>query len=173
MDKANFYWTVVVAVAGALWVMAGFIRDRVSQSFERTDAMVSRILEVDQLIIEHPDIAKYMSQTATRDEQYFRSEAALKEDLFFKAKTYAYRQLNSFDEILSMSSNTSRGLSFFKPPALLEISDWETYITIVLRHPLYRSILNAEKDIFGAALRDFWTRKRGVIQSVPADPFIW
>jgi len=148
MEEAKFYWTIVVAIISAGWVLTVFIRDRVSQSIERTSAIITRVLEIDKLIIENPDIPKYLSRTATQKEQYFRSEAVLEEDLFYKAKTYAYRQLNSFDEILSIASKTTGMWSFLKPPSLVEISDWETYIMITLRHPLYRSILNNEKEIF-------------------------
>jgi len=60
-----------------------------------------------------------------------------------------------------------------RPPALIEISDWETYIKIKLRHPLYRSILNNEKEIFGGSLRDFWEKNKKDIESLQVDPFMW
>jgi len=174
MDEAKLYWTIVVVIVSAAWAMTAFIRDRVSQSVERTGVIVNRLLEGDKLIIDNPDIQKYISQTAMRDEQYFRDEAAvLNEVLFYKAKTFAYRQLNSFDEILSISSRTTGKFSFLKPPALLEIADWEGYIRVILRHPLYRSILNTEKDIFGKALREFWKHNKRDIESTPVERFIW
>ncbi len=173
MDEAKLWWTIVVAIVSAGWIMATFIRDRRSQSVERTSAIVNRLLEGDKLIIDHPDIQKYLSQNAAREEKYFRDQAVLEEDVFYKTKTYVYRQLNAFDEILSISSETGGSWSFLKPPALIEISDWDTYIKVELRHPLYRSILNCEKEIFGASLRDFWDKNKKDIESKQADPFIW
>ena len=173
MEEAKLYWTIVVAIISAGWVLAVFIRDRVTQSIERTSAITSHLLEIDKLIIDNPDIPKYLSKTAMQNEQYFRSEAVLEEHIFFKAKTYVYRQLNSFDEILSTSSETTGRLSFLKPPSMIEMSDWETYIRITLRHPLYRSILKNEKEIFGASLRNFWDRNKQSIESTPVDPFMW
>jgi hypothetical protein len=173
MEETKLYWTIVAAIISAGWVLTVFIRDRMSQSIERSSAMVSHLLENDKLIIDNPDIPKYISRTAARNEQYFRSEAVLGEDVFYKAKAYVYRQLNSFDEILSISSKTTGTWSFLKPPSVIEISDWETYIRMTLRHPLYRSILNNEKEIFGSSLRYFWDRNKQAIESAPVDPFMW
>lgn len=173
MERANLYWTVIVALVSAGWVLTSFFRDRASQSVERSGAIMNRLLEGDRLTIENPDIQKYLSEHALREEDYFRSPVVLNDLLFFKAKTYVYRQLNSFDEILSSSAETSGFWSFMKPPALIELSDWETYIEEKLRHPLYRSILNRESQIFGTALRDFWKVHRREIESHPADPFLW
>jgi hypothetical protein len=44
---------------------------------------------------------------------------------------------------------------------------------VKLRHPLYRSILNHEGEIFGESLRRFWHKHKKKIESTPADPFIW
>jgi len=173
MDEAQLYWTIVVAVVSAAWVLTAFVRDRISQSVERSSALIARLLEDNRLNIENPDIQKYISQNAARDEGYFRNDQLLEEDLFYKAKTRAYKQLNFFDEILSVSSRAAGSWAFLKPAALIEISDWEEYMKEKLRHPLYRSILNREGHIFGASLRDFWARNRQNIESKPADPFIW
>jgi len=173
MDEAKLYWTIVVGVLSAGWVVIAFIRDRISESVNRTSAMMNRLMEGDMLTIEHPEIQKYISQNAHRGVDYFRNETVLGEELFYKAKTAVYRQLNLFDEMLSTSSRTSRGYSFLKPPALIEISDWETYIRVKLRHPLYRSILIHERKLFGASLRDFWDKYKREIESSPVDPFIW
>jgi hypothetical protein len=173
MDEVKLYWAIFVAVVSAGWVVVAFIRDRTAQSVERSSAIMNRLLEVDELIIAHPDIQKYLSQNAARGEEYFRSQTVLAEDIFYKAKTKVYRQLNSFDELLSISSQTSGRWLFLKPPGVIEISDWEKYIMEKLHHPLYRSILNHEQHIFGAALRNFWNKNKKTIESTPADPFIW
>ncbi|WP_298436780.1 hypothetical protein [Geobacter sp.] len=173
MDEAKLYWTIIVAVVSAGWVVTAFVRDRISQSVERTSVIVNRLLDGDKLLIDNPDIQKYLSQNAARKEDYFRRHEALEDELFYKAKAYVYRQLNMFDEILSISARTGRGWSLLKPPALTELSDWETYIKVKLGHPLCRSILNNEQHIFGVSLRGFWDANRDKIQSTPVDPFIW
>lgn len=173
MDKVTLYWTIVVGVVSAGWAITAFIRDRASQSIERTSAMVTRLIEGDKLLLENPDIQKFISQNARQGEGYFRNEAVLGEEIFYKAKTYAYRQLNSFDEILSIASRTGRRSWFLRPPVLVEISDWESYIKIKLRPPLYRSILNNEIEISGGSLRDYWKKNKKDIESLPVDPFMW
>jgi hypothetical protein len=173
VDDVKLYWTVVVAVMSAGWVVTTFMRDRTSQAFDRSSTMINRLLEGDKIIIDNPSILMYLSQNAAQEEGYFCSASVLDEELFYKTKAFVYRELNIFDEILSISSRTGKRWSFMQPPALIEISDWETYIRSRLGHPLYRSILKNEGHIFGAELRDFWKRNRQAIESSPVDPLKW
>src|SRR3569832_3011129 len=99
METAKFYWTVVVGIVGAVWIIVQFVRDRIGQSISRTNAAVNRLIAIDQLIINSPDTQRYLSETAREGEGYFRREDRLKEDLFYKAKTLVYMHLNTFDEI--------------------------------------------------------------------------
>ncbi|MEW6519112.1 MAG: hypothetical protein AB1461_06830 [Thermodesulfobacteriota bacterium] len=172
LDAADFYWGVVVALAGAVWVVIVFIRDRHAASAERTAALIKRLHEIDQVIIEHPDIQKYLSLTAAEAEGYFRRPAVLQDDTFYKAKTFVYWHLNLFDEILSLAAGCKSGPALLLP-RLLEFSDWESYIRFKCRHPLYRSVLNNESEIFGAALRDFWSAHQKAIEAAPFDPYSW
>lgn len=169
----NFYWTVVVAAVGASWALVEFIRDRRSREVERNSEIMKRLQEVEKAIIDNPDIQKYLSRNAAQEEEYFRNQAVLEEDLFYKAKAHVYSQLNLFDEILSLPSRTSGIRSLLKPPALTERSDWEAFIKMKLRHPLFRSILKHEKKIFGDSLRCFWEKYSKEIESMPADRFAW
>jgi hypothetical protein len=180
MNQADLYWkilvaiwTVLVAMLSAGWAVFTLYRDRMSQSVKLTGEAMARLMDSDKLIIDNPEIQKYLSRTAEHDERYFHREAVLEDNIFFKAKAFAYRQLNSFDDILSTASKTSRLNSALNMPELFEISDWQNYFMVILRHPLYRSILNAEKDIFGESLRDFWKKHKKAIESTPVDRFIW
>lgn len=172
MEEAKFYWTMVVAAISAGWVLMMFIRDRRSQSIALTSAIVTRLLEVDKVIIEHPDIPRFLCKTAREAEAYFRTESVLEDDAFYKSKTYVYRILNSFDEILSVSLQTEKN-SILNPLPLIEPSDWKEYIIITLRHPLYRSVLDCEGEVFGECLRTFWDKNKDAIRSTPVDPFTW
>ncbi|MEK6260253.1 MAG: hypothetical protein AABP62_16665, partial [Planctomycetota bacterium] len=116
---------------------------------------------------------KYISENAKQDDEWFRSNSLISDDIFYKAKTLAYNQLNLFDEISSVSSNTSGRWFLLRPAPVVELSDWYEYMIEKLRHPLYRSILKHENHIFGASLRDFWDKNRVAIESKDADPFIW
>ena len=171
--KLDFYWAIVIAVISGCWAFLAFIRDRKSNSIKQSKATITRLIEYSKLQIENPDIQKYLSQNASMNEMYFRDLKRLEEDIFFKAKTIVYIQLNLFDEILSASSQASTKWSFLKPVSLYELTDWEDYIKETLRHPLYRSILNNENHIFGAVLRDFWNINKREIEIKSADPFIW
>lgn len=86
---ATLHWTIVAGTVGAGWTMTAFIRDRLSQSVQRTEAIMNRLPEGDKLIIENPGIQKYISQTAMRDDQYFRSDAVLHDPLFYQVETFA------------------------------------------------------------------------------------
>lgn len=166
-------WPIVTTVVAAAWVVTTFIRDRISQEAKRNGEIMKRLQEVEKAIIDNPDIQKYLSRNAAREEEFFRNQTVLEEDLFYKAKAHVYSQLNLFDEILSFSSLTSRSWSFLKPPALVEQSDWEIFIKAKLRHPLFRSILKHEIQIFGDSLQCFWKKNSKEIESMSADPFAW
>lgn len=173
LDTANFYWTVVVTLVGAVWVTVSFFRERNSLALERSSRLIAHLLEIDRIIIEHPDIQKYLASTANEQVEYFYNPSLLNEDVFFKSKSYVYRNLNIFDEILSASTHGKAPLPFLEQPGIVEISDWENYIKQKLMHPLYRSILNNEIDIFGSSLRNFWLLNRDSIESGRANPFMW
>lgn len=173
VENSQLYWTMVAAVLSAGWVLITSLRDRALRSAEATSAIVTRLLEGDQIKIEHPDIQQYLSQKAGCDIDDFRSPAILGDPLFYKAKSFVYRQMNMFDEILSYSSKASSSPLVPKPPALLEIDDWKEYMVSILRHPLHRSVIMSEGHIFGESLRGFWLEHREYIESKPADPFAW
>jgi len=173
MDEANFFWEIFAALVSAGWVVTVFIRDRISQSLALSSALLTRLMEYEKISLENPEIQKYLSQNAKQDEVFFEDEKNLEEDIFYQAKTLVYTQLNLFDEILAISAKTGGSWTFLRPVALVEKADWDEYIKEKLRHPFYRSILNNEKHIFGAALRTFWKRNKKTIESNPADPFIW
>ncbi len=126
VDIATLHWTVFATLVSAVWIGATFIRDHRSQSADLSCAIMTRLLESDKLIIENTDIQKYILQSVKQTEEYFRSEDALTDDLFFKAKAFAYMRLNLFDEILSFSNKSFGCLDFLlKPAGLIEIEDWK------------------------------------------------
>jgi hypothetical protein len=173
-ENGTVYWTIVAAVAGAIWTIVTAIRDRRSKALEQSRAIMDRLLESDKLLVEHPDIAQYLSATAGNAEPYFRDPARLGELEFFKAKTYLYSQLSMFDEVLSVASQTGGGIaSLFRPPGILEIADWEEYMKHRLSHPLARSIMMNEAAIFGRGLQDFWSRHRDAISRRTPDSHSW
>ena len=130
------------------------------------------MIEVDRLTIANPDIQKYLSENAGQKEEYFRDPSRLKEDLFYKAKTLTYMHINMFDEILSGANQTSGKWSPFRQAPMAELQYWKEYIFIKLHHPLYRSILRNEGEIYGRALRIFWQTNKNKL-SDPSDPFVW
>jgi hypothetical protein len=173
MENATLYWTMLAASVSAVWIAITFLRDRIAQALALNSALMTRLMEYDKLNLEHPEIQQYLSRHVAREEAYFHSEQVLEDLLFYKAKTLVYNQLNLFDEILSIAARSSRGWGFLKPTALPEKEDWEEYIKLKLRHPLYRSILKHEQDVFGAALREFWLSHQSEIESKLADRYSW
>lgn len=173
MDKMTLYWTIVAGVASLAWTLITYRRNQVSMSVESANALTARLMDCDKLVIENPEIQMYFSKHANKRCSHFRNSAVLKSAQFFKAKAFAYMQLNMFDEILSRSSKASKKLPLFKPPTILELSDWEMYIKVKLRHPLFQSILKNEDYLFGTALWHFWRRHESEITSLPSDPFVW
>jgi len=169
----TLYWTILAASISAIWIVTTYIRDRAAQSMTLSSALMTRLMEYDKLNLEHPEIQQYLSKHVARDEAYFHSDEALADLAFYKAKSLVYNQLNLFDEILSITAKTNKGLKIFKPAYLMDTADWEEYIKVKLRHPLYRSIMNHEKHIFGAQLRAFWVSHKDTIESKLAVAHIW
>jgi len=173
MIKPDFYWTVIVAVAGGFWAMITAVRDRKARDIEYSRMIVDRLLESDRMIIEHPDIQRYLSGTAGESPEYFRKPERLNDDAFFKSKSYLYSQLNLFDDLLSTATQVQDEVSLIRPPIILEKADWEEYIKHRLKHPLCHSILTEEGKIFGHALQEFWNTHRADITRNPPDRFSW
>lgn len=169
----NLYWTAIAAIFGALWAVAIFVRDRNASAVQQTSALIGRILEIDKFLMEHPEIQKYISFTAAKPEEYFRSPGVLEDDMFYKAKSLAYFHINLFDDLLSLAERSRTWLTILMPPRVRELPDWEVYITRKFSHPLYRSILNNEGEIFGAALRGFWAVSKQSLDPAGSKPHNW
>ena len=169
----DYFWAQFVAAVGAVWAIITLVRDRRSRALAHTQSIMSRLLELDRMIIEHPDAQMFLSAHATSGEVSFMHPDLLKDAAFFKAKTLLYYQINLFDLIIASSNQTRRGNIFTHPPKVIEISDWEEYIKRKLSHPLCRCIMHNESHIFGRGLRDFWEAHRASIEAMPPDPFSW
>ena len=172
LDIADFFWGVLVALGGAVWVLVLFVRDRRAACAKLSSMLVERIHEMDKVIIEHPEIQKYLSLSATQDENHFRTAEVLQDACFYKAKSFAYWHLNLFDDIIS-SSAAFKSVPAVLSPQVIELADWENYMRHKIKHPLYRSILNNESRIFGSALRGFWSRNKGAVDAMPVDAHSW
>lgn len=170
LDLADFFWGILVALGGAVWVVTVFVRDRNAAGTELTSSLIRRIHEMDRTVIEHPDVQKYLALNAGREEAWFRTPEVLQDDRYYKAKSLAYWHLNLFDEIICNAAASASGPALLAP-RVAEFADWEAYVRHKLRHPLYRSILAHEEHIFGTALRDFWNRHRN--EATPPDPYSW
>lgn len=173
MDRWNLAWTILAALVAAGWVVLMFIRDRIQYMQDWSSAVMARLLENDQLVIENPDVQKYLSLHAGEPEEFFGKEAVLMDDQFFKAKAYVYRQLNIFDEIFSLSEAKERWHGCLLSGKIIEIDDWRVYIKMKLRHPLFRYVLKNEGAIFGASLRAFWAANSAEIEKMSSNPHMW
>jgi hypothetical protein len=178
MDEMQFYWMVFAAVVFAFWTIITQIRTSKLQQQERNSSMVSRLLDFDRLCIEHPEIQQYLAETSMKEKEYFRLPERLKEKIFFQAKSHVYAKLNVMDEIVATGKSSKIRELFLGPSALNQLSDWETYFRVILRHPLYRSIMEdkEESKIFGATLRDFYKSKGPKSADAGTgkpNPFIW
>jgi hypothetical protein len=172
-ESGPWQWPIVAGIASGVWALVTWGINRSERRVRATSDIVSRLLEGDALKIENPEIQRYLSASACTTPSSFRSPSVLSDLAFFKAKSFVYRQLNMFDEILSYASASGTWPPFLRLPAFVEIKDWESYIIVVLRHPLHRSIIEHEQHIFGQSFRDFWKKHEDEILSRPADPFVW
>lgn len=173
MTQVSLSWTILVALISGGWGVAAFIRERRMQAIALSRELLSRLMDYDSLTLAHPEIQKFLSQNAGQGEEYFRAERLLAEEFFYQAKTLVYKQLNLFDEIVSIGAKSAGACSWLRPVGLVEAADWEAYMLEKFRHPFYRAILNHEIHIFGAALREFWTKNKAAVEALPADPFVW
>src|SRR3569623_3128918 len=85
VETAKFYWTVMVGVVGAIWVIVQLVRDRNTQSIARTKAAINRLFAIDQLVIDKPATQRYLSEAADREGEYFRDAARLRGGVFYQA----------------------------------------------------------------------------------------
>jgi hypothetical protein len=166
-------WTIVAAVFGGVWAVLMMARDQNARVIAETSDIMMRLLDADHLIIEHPEIQKYLSRTSQEPGDFFRETARLDEDLFFKSKSLIYSQLNLFDSILSAATHSKSGFFAVRTPAILDPADWARYIQFTMTHPLCQSIMLHEGTNFGEALQQFWNRDKEVIQKNKADRFAW
>lgn len=169
----ELYWTIVVGLFAAAWAIISFFRDQMRQAVADNREIMNRLVAADQLSIEHPEIHKYLSDTALQNEDYFRDEARLEDELFFKAKSYLYSKLNLFDEILSEAVHSTGKFAFFRTPQASDIAAWKTYMKCTMTHPLCRSIMKNEEAIFGGNLQEFWRKHKEEISLQTPDRFSW
>jgi hypothetical protein len=80
MTGTEFYWTVDAALGGGCWAIMSSVRDRTTQAIERSRQIIDNLRDGDRLVIEYPDIPKYLSANASKDEQYFRSPVVLADE---------------------------------------------------------------------------------------------
>ena len=179
IDSTNLWWSFIVACVSSGWIYITSLRQKIAEALEQNRIIMSLLVECDKIIIDNPELQKFISNNALREVNYFRSPEMLDMDIYFKAKTFAYRQINLFDQILSADTLEYNPLIFkafyplIKPACLLEKSAWESFICAKLRHPLYFSILKHESHIFGDSLRSFWKTKMAYIETLDIDPFLW
>lgn len=171
----ELYWTIVAALFAGAWTVLSMVRERNRQAIENARELVNRLLALDQISIEHPEIIMYLSSTALVKPKYFRKKKRLREELFFRSKSFIYTHLNLFDEILSCSKHANARFPFIGSPALIELEAWESYMRHVMTHPLCRSILKIEIENFGNALQEFWNKHKnnGIYRLKKPDPFSW
>jgi hypothetical protein len=177
-------WKTIVSLLGAVWILANFVRDKISRDYERNTSVIVRLSEIHKITIDHPDLQKYLCETASQPVAYFRDPARGADLIFIKAKNIVYMDLNLFDELLSFSEPSGKPRSWmskrwsqFKSWAfkqnLVERENWETYIKCKLRHPFYNSTLEKEAPIFGNSLINFWKTHRDEILNDPIDILLW
>ncbi|MAL19226.1 MAG: hypothetical protein CL670_03550 [Balneola sp.] len=169
----ELYWTVLAACLAGFWALVTRYGERKRMAIEDNRSLVNRLLTSDQLLIEHPEVIKYISATALEKEEYFRDQKRLEEDLFYKAKSHIYSQLNLYDEILCTSNHNKAKFFFINSPAMIEVEDWEEYMKCKMTHPFIQSILNNEAHIFGKSLQTFWNVYRKEITGKTTDRFSW
>jgi len=167
------YWTIVVAIISAAWVLVTLIRTRLEQTIGQSNALLSRQLEYNRQILEYPETQKFISKNISQSEAFFRDNVHLESDDFYRAKTLVYMQLNIFDEVLAFSSKSGKWWNIFKPPAVAELINWESYIKEILKHPFYRSVLNNEGEIFGVSLQKFWQKNKVDLSEQIPKKFLW
>lgn len=101
MDQTALYWTIVAGTITGIWALLSEIRSRNLSRLQRSNALMQNLIDTDRLLVEHPEIAKYLAEHAHCDEEYFRTEAVLHDLMFYRAKTYVYSRINLFDSLLS------------------------------------------------------------------------
>lgn len=178
----NLFWNLLVVLVPVLWTITIFIRDKVSRDYERNSSLMTRLSENQGIMIEHPEIQKYICTNAHADKNFFINPERIndKGGNFIKAKNKVYNDLNLFDELLSFigDKETSKNCitklySWACKPKLIDEAIWLKYVKCKLRHPFYSSTLENEEAIFGSHLIKFWKENREEILKQPINALLW
>lgn len=177
-ENENSAWMMFVTAITAVWVLVTFFRDRNSSGLANSARLMQLLHDIDKELLADPSIIIFFESSADQNDTDFRDRSRLAEPTFIKAKTIAYRWLNVFDELLSISAEANSwftrlfNLILWLPPVIDE-ADWKNYMMKKLCHPLYKSILDHEPQIFGKSLRGFWDRNEKEIANLKVDCFSW
>jgi hypothetical protein len=116
-----------------------------SANAQRAKNLGDQLFEFDKLLISHPALQVEIEKLRAAGAGLGK---AVKDDDFVKLKSFIYMHLNFFDEIISTYEGTS--------VTTVEYQDWCTYIIEKMKHPAYKDVMDTERHIFGAKLRQFF-----------------
>lgn len=132
---------------------------------ERVHRLTDRLYEFDRILIEYPEIQKFMYEQSLQTHAHFVRGTEHTEQ-FFRIKTFVYLQLNLWDEIFTVVAGNKRLEKVF------EFEDWKTYIVKKMRHPLIREVFDRESSIWGMKIRQFVeTQRTEILEAVDPEIF--
>jgi hypothetical protein len=157
-DLPNF--KLFLTVIGAAWVFVTFV---VNERRANGDWILKIFEQLDRhgdVIRENYELQKYFSDTHAKPIKEFKENGSIaRDELFFKAKTMVYSNLNIFDSFVSRTTRTWPLWRLLVIPNHSELKNWDVFIIYKMKHPFFRAVLEEERAIFGDALWKFYEER--------------
>lgn len=147
-EKWQFGLAILLTIGGLLITLVVAYKDLVFSNLERANKMTDRLIEIDKMLFDYPEIQITLERESGRTTANYFACARHDED-FVKLKAFLYANLNVFDEIISIAF---RGLGI---KSVIEFAAWKNYIILRMRHPLFRELYDTEKESWGLRFKRF------------------
>ena len=150
MQTADVIQVVLALLTFIALGLSGVAFFSTRQNFHRdtNHRLTDRVYEINKLIIEKPEITKFLFEKSFHTGLYFVTETP-HDLMYFQAKAWIYFHLDFFDEICSVATGDT------KLEQAIEFDSWKDWIIEKMKHPLYREIYERESKMWGENFKKF------------------
>ena len=155
---------LALGLVAALWALVTLLLSERRANGDWIQGLFAQLEKHGDVVREDPAIQTYLCNTWSTPPDAFKESGTIpRDDLFFKAKTIVYSELNVFDSFVARTTRRGRPLTYFGRclqrlliPNSRELANWEEYVICKMQHPLSRAVIEEEEAIFGESLREFY-----------------
>lgn len=158
--QSSLNFQLLLTVIAAAWVFVTFVVNERRANGDWILKIFEQLERHGDVIRENYEIQKYFSDTHAEPVNNFKETGSIvRDELFFKAKTMVYSNLNVFDSFVARTTRTWSLWRVLVIPNYSELKNWDTFIIYKMKHPFFCAVIEEERAIFGAALWKFYEEK--------------